>query len=394
MAENSSDDPLSGTLPLAVAYFLVNLGAWLWYTLWGKYLILDLGFRGEELGALTMLYNLSYALMTFPSGRISDKIDPRKILSIGVATSSAGVLLLAFSTNIPLIGLASILIGLGEGAFFTSATVYAVRRGGLSRAGMVYGFIFSAGLLGEVSGSLVSGYLKELFGSRILFFASMIVSLSALPLIMLLKAEPRLMSRGKRSASLIGILKEHAKFKLLAIGLIFHSISFNAIFPFISVYAGWLGLSDSGIGLVNFLWLFFMFLTTMFWSVLADRLESRLILLGHLSLSFFSWITYAHSWNFTSIMAAAAFMGIVSSMDMPARRKIVAEIDKGYGIGSLIGSLDLLTMLASIPAPLIGGLIYQSMGLKQLFWTASIINLLGIPFLLRMGKLNSDRSDA
>jgi len=394
LAERFSDDRVSGTLSLTAAYFLVNLGAWLWYTLWGKYVVLDLGFGGEELGVLTMLYNLSYALATFPSGRISDIMEPKKILSIGAAICSIGALFLAFSTSFPLIASACILTGLGEGVFFTSATVYAVRRGGLSRAGTVYGIVFSAGLLGEISGSLASGFLKELFGSKILFVTSSIVSFSALPFIMLLRGKPMLASGSRRSLSLVGILKEHAEFRLLAAGLIFHSLGFNAILPFISIYAGWLGLSDSGIGLVNFFWLLFMLFTTMPWSILADRLESRLILLGHLSLSFFSWIIYAHSWNFASIMAAAAFMGLVSSMDMPARRKLVAELDKGYGVGSLIGSLDLLTMLSSIPAPLLGGLLYQSIGLKQLFWTASAINLLGIPFLFRMSRVNRGQADA
>ena len=393
MVERISKRALLDLFPLTVAYFLVNFGGWLWYTLWGKYLVLDLGFSGGDLGLFMMIYNLSYALATLPSGRLADVIDSRKILFAGALTYSIGVLILAYSTEFWLIAAVCFLMGLGEGAFFTSATVYAVRRGGLSRVGMTYGFVFSAGLLGEVFGSLVSGYLKEAFGSRTLFTVSSLIMFSTLIFVPMLKRErlPKYVER--RPKALLRILRDHPGFRFLALGLVFHAIGFNAISPFFSVYAGELGLPDSSIGLVNFAWLLSTLSTTIPWSLLADRLESRLILIGHLALSFASWLSYAYSWDFMSLVAAAVFMGFVSSMDMPARRKLVAELERGYGIGTLIGSLDLITMLSAIPAPVLGGLLYQSVGLRYVFWIASTINLLGIPLLMKIKGSASARSN-
>ncbi len=381
-------------LPLTIAYFLVNFGGWLWYALWGKYLVLDLGFSGGDLGLVMTFYNLFYALATLPSGRLADVIDSRRILFAGALIYAVGVFTLAFSRDFASIALVCILMGFGEGAFFTSATIYAVRRGGLGRAGMTYGFVFSAGLLGEVLGSLASGYLKESLGSRSLFLISFMVIISTLPLIPLLRREHLTKLVRSKPVSLIKILRDHSEFRLLALGLIFHSIGFNAVLSFFSVYAGELGLPDSGIGLVNFAWILSTFAMTMPWSFLADRLESRLILLSHVVCSSFSWLTYAHSWSFGSLIAAAVLMGLVGSMDMPARRKLVAELERGYGVGTLIGSLDLITMLSAIPAPMIGGLIYQATGSRLVFWMASLINIFGIPFLLKIGKINPARSDA
>ncbi len=394
MGERSAEDALVDLIPLTIAYFLVNFGGWLWYALWGKYLVLDLGFRGDDLGFFMMIYNLFYALATLPSGRLADIIDSRKILFSGVLLYSVGVLLLAFSTGFSSISLVCALIGFGEGVFFTSATIYAVRRGGLSRAGMTYGFVFSMGLLGEVLGSFASGYAKETLGSRSLFILSFAIIASTLPLTFLLRRERLVRLVERKPANLLRILRDHPEFRLLALGLVFHSIGFNAIFSFFSVYAGELGLSDSEIGLVNFAWLLSTFLMTMPWSILADRVENRLILVGHLALSSASWLAYIHSWDFRTIILAAAFMGFVSSMDMPARRKLVAELERGYGIGVLIGSLDLITMLSAIPAPIFGGIIYQAMGSRIAFWIASIINLLGIPFLLRIGGASRGREYA
>jgi len=57
LGERSIEGALVDLIPLTVAYFLVNFGGWLWYALWGKYLVLDLGFRGDDLGFFMMIYD-------------------------------------------------------------------------------------------------------------------------------------------------------------------------------------------------------------------------------------------------------------------------------------------------------------------------------------------------
>ena len=374
------------TLPLTAAYLFICFSIWLWYSLFGKYLILDLGFRGEELGAAMMLYNLSYALSTLPSGRLSDVIDVRKILLAGIVAYALGILLMAYSATFLLIGVACVIAGLGEGTFFTSATVYAVKRGGISRVGMVYGFVMSTGLLGEVLGALASGYVKEYLGVQMLFILSALTALIATPFLLALKSlqSRRSDSRKQSSFNVLKLLKEHKNFRLMAVGLIFHAIGYNMTASFISVHAGELGLADSEIGFVNFTWLASMTATTMPWSFLTDRIGGKIILAGHVLFSSISWMAYASTWNFAAIVCAAIFMGVVASMDMPARRKLLAELESGQGIGTLIGSLDMLTMLSSIPAPILGGIIYQLSNLQALFLAASAVNLIGVPLLLRV----------
>ncbi len=372
------------TLPLTAAYLLMNFSMFLWYSLFGKYLVMDLGFRGDELGASMMLYNLFYALSTLPSGKVSDVVDVRKILATGVVIYSAGTLLMAFSKEFRLMALACAVAGLGEGIFFTSGTVYSVRRGGVRRAGVTYGIVFSTGLLGEVLGALASGYVKEYLGARVMFTASAILSLMSIPLVLILQSFRERTCAGNSSVSLVKLLKEHRSFKLLAVGLIFHSLGYNMIAPFISVHAGELGLADSEIGFVNFTWLLSMMLTAFIWSVLADKLRSKIILAAHIILSSFSWMTYAYSKSFILIIHSAVVLGLVGAMDMPARRKLIAELEGGEGIGTLIGSLDLLTVLFSIPASILGGAIYQRSNILVLFWAASTVNLIGVPILVKV----------
>ena len=74
----------------------------------------------------------------------------------------------------------------------------------------------------------------------------------------------------------------------------------------------------------------------------------------------------------------------VSSMDMPARRKILAEIADGRGVGTIIASLDLITSTTSIPGPMIAGFLYSYVGVLGIFWIGSLINLVGALFLLKI----------
>jgi len=104
----------------------------------------------------------------------------------------------------------------------------------------------------------------------------------------------------------------------------------------------------------------------------------------HLITSFASWMFYAYSWSPVVIMISAILMGIVSSMDMPARRKILAEIADGRGVGTTIASLDLITSMTSIPGPMIAGFLYNYVGVLGIFWIGSLINLVGALFLLKI----------
>jgi len=381
---------IAPTVPVAVLYFLMNFSAWLWYALFGKYLVIDLGFSGEELGFVMMIYNLSFAVSTFPSGKLSDIIGSKKVLFSGIIIYSLGILFMAYSLNVSSMAIACAITGFGEGLFLTSATVHAVKSGGVRRVSTTYGFVLSAGILGEVLGSLMSGYVKEYLGSQLLFFASSFVPILSSPFLAFVKEEFHGMRSKKSSTGLLQLLRSHTVLRLMAIGLIFHAIGYNMISPFISVHAGAVGLSDKDIGIVNFTWLLSMFLTILPWSILADRVGSKLVLAGHVFFSSISWIAYAFTGDFTSLILAAIFMGIVGSMDLPSRRRLLAESAGGEGIGTLIGALDLFTMLSSIPAPIFGGAVYGLAGLRGVFWVGFVVNLIGVPFLLRVKVRGGD----
>jgi len=367
-----------------IAYLLAGCSTWLWYPLFGKYLIKDLMLNGEVLGAIMTLYNLSYAVSVLPAGRLSDRFGRKRIMTFGLILMGLSAIIMAYTRDPVILSVACLISGMGYGSFIVSITAYTIEKGGVKRAGVVYGMALSGGLLGDVIGSFVGGSVKELFGSNLLFLLSSMTSfLAIIPTILLKGGQGSTDSLGS-SLGIKSLLAKDRDFRSLSIGLIFHAMGFNILFPFISVHASDLGLSDYGIGIVNSTWTLSMVFTTVFWGILTDKIGGKGILTWHLIASFASWIFYAYSWNFMVIIASAIFMGIVSAMDMPARRKILAEIANGRGVGAIIGSLDLITSIVSIPGPIIAGILYNYVKVLGIFWIGSLINLIGVLFLLKI----------
>ncbi|MDW8021998.1 MAG: MFS transporter, partial [Nitrososphaerota archaeon] len=349
MSREEFESLIAFTVPMAALYFLISLGGWLWFTLFGKYLIMDLGFSGEELGFVIMAYNLFFAISTFPAGILSDTIESRKILFSGIAICSLGVLIMAFSLSAVTMAIACAIVGIGEGLSFTSITVHTIKSGGVRRIGTLYGFVLWVGSLGEILGSIMSGYVKEYLGSQSLFLLSSAISVSSLPLLALVKERPRRRRSIEPLTNPFRLLRSHNPLRLMTLGLVFHTIGYSMLFPFISVHAGLIGLADREIGIINFAIFSSAFLTTLPWGILTDRIGSKSILVNHVFLSSISWITYALSGDLSSIILAAAFIGVVNSMDLPSRRRLLAETSGKEGIGTLIGTLEFFTMLSSIP---------------------------------------------
>lgn len=137
----------------------------------------ELGLSNSQIGLLSGLPALTWALSGILMGYLSDRTDRRKPFLI-----LAIVLFTVFSATSGLVGgLASLLLlralmGASEGAvlpLIQPMMIYSSkpRRRGLN-AGLVQGS--SAGLLGGILGPIVTVYLAETFGWRIAFLATVI----------------------------------------------------------------------------------------------------------------------------------------------------------------------------------------------------------------------------
>lgn len=76
-------------------------------------------------------------------------------MTFGLILMGVSVIIMAYTRDPTILSLACFISGMGYGSFIVSVTAYTVEKGGVKRAGIVYGIALSGGLLGDVIGSFV-----------------------------------------------------------------------------------------------------------------------------------------------------------------------------------------------------------------------------------------------
>lgn len=378
-----------GVYPLLLSSFLLGLGMYLWYSLYPKYL-LEIGFKSSWVGYIfTTFWAITY-LTGVPAGRLADKMGRKRPMVLGLCLSSLSAFLLSYASGWPghllLVGM----FGLGMGMFQPSSISYVIESSGKNR-GLMYSSFLTSNLIGTTTGSYLSGLLKTLFGFAILpFLGGTLILAGVIPLLFLGEESYRVSLedvvdevRDSFSSSL-RLLKD-SKVRMLAMALFIHSFGFFTLGAFIPPYAAYgIRLSDYQIGIVVAVSQVAMASSFPIMGRLVDRFGGNLILSMHITLSTLSWIFYALSNNFITAVVTMGFAGLISAMDFPARRVLIADLSEGKGMASLLGTVDATSGMAMLFAPSFGAYLWSNLGYSSPFFLASLINLGAVPFLIKL----------
>lgn len=130
------------------------------YTILQLYLK-SVGFTGTNVGRFVLIQGISAALLLLPLGMISDSVDRRKLVALGMASSSTAVLIVVAAREEPLIMLSASLFGLGSAMYSPSLSALIsekVKDGDLEAA-----YTFQSVLVQAVYGfSAMIGWVPEL----------------------------------------------------------------------------------------------------------------------------------------------------------------------------------------------------------------------------------------
>lgn len=134
-----------------------------------------------------IVMNIFYALTSYPAGMISDKIDRKAILLIGIVFLFIGDLVLGFGENLWFVfigaGFWGLHMGFSEG-ILAAMVADSVIKGLRGTAFGVYNFI---GGLGMFVSSFVAGLLWDYYGSNITFYVGALFSILAFGAVILVK---------------------------------------------------------------------------------------------------------------------------------------------------------------------------------------------------------------
>ncbi|MGY3478686.1 MFS transporter [Bradyrhizobium ottawaense] len=155
-------------LPFAAGYYLSYLFRTI-NALIASHLSSDTGLGTADLGLLTSVYFLVFAVAQIPVGILLDRFGPRRVHSALLLLAAAGAGLFAVSTSFMSLLIARAMIGLGVAAALTAGLKSIILWFPKERVALLNGYMIMLGSLGAVTATAPVEHLLAWMGWRKLF---------------------------------------------------------------------------------------------------------------------------------------------------------------------------------------------------------------------------------
>ncbi|SFH66355.1 MFS transporter [Bradyrhizobium sp. Gha] len=155
-------------LPFAAGYYLSYLFRTI-NALIANHLSSDTGVATADLGLLTSVYFLVFAVAQIPVGILLDRFGPRRVQSVLLLLAAVGAGLFAISTHFLSLLIARAMIGLGVAAALTAGLKSIVLWFPRERVALLNGYMVMLGSLGAVTATVPVEHLLAWMGWRQLF---------------------------------------------------------------------------------------------------------------------------------------------------------------------------------------------------------------------------------
>jgi len=334
---------------------------------------LSLGAQPLTIGVLAATFAVFPMLLSWKTGKISDRLGPRRPLTFGALIGVAGLLLAYFVPTLTVVFIAAALSGL-------AATFYNVSLqnliGTLSNAGnrarnySNYAMVIA---FANAAGPLIAGFSIDRWGHAPTFLC--VAALLAVPIV-LLAAWGGILPRGKRdsgpSRSVWHMVTNPRIWPVLAASSIAQS-GIELFQVYLPVYAHEQGLSASAIGAI--------IATSAAGGFLARLLLTRLIAWGNEEkvLAFallagaltFVAVPFFKTGPVLSVIAFVFGFGINCTQPI-ALMLLYARSPEGRS-GEALGLRFAIDHAARLVGPVVFGMVASAFGLGAVFWTSALV---------------------
>lgn len=342
-------------------------------------------------GAMTMGF-LALAFASMAWGNLSDRFGPRIIVLTGAILLSLSLALASRMTSLTGFQLIfGLFVGAGTAAIF--APMMACVTGWFDTHRSLAVSLVSAGMgMAPMTMSPLAAWLVSIYDWRTsLLLIAALAAVVMIPVALLVKRPPALEEGAAESAagdepqaemSLSEVLRS-APFIILLLtnffccathaGPIFHTISYAVacgipLVMAVSIYSVE-GLAGLG-GRIAF-------------GLLGDRFGAKRVLVAGLLIQAFAALAFVAASDLGSFYAVAALFGFVYAGTMPLYAAIARENFPLRMMGTVIGGVAMAGSLGMATGPLVGGLIYDSLGSYDWLYMSSFALGIGA-FLIAM----------
>ncbi len=335
-------------------------------TVWQPF-ALSLGLDMQAIGALESLSDLTKLIVEPAFGVVSDAVGRKRLMVIREALTLAALVLILFARTWSFLFAAMLLIGVTNGLYSVWSTVIA-ESAEPSHLGYIYSVVSACYTGIGIIGTLGAGYLADAFGYSFVYGFAVVFAFASLALIWLRlpetrKGEAMRVDWKKTLSSTINALNPPKGLRGFYIAMGLDAIAFGVGMRLLSgmLYAGY-GFTPWMIGVCTAA----MTLTMAIGQIPLGRLADRFGYGKFMAISqFTACIMLAMmiiSKSYVTVIAANLIMGIANAFWIPSEQAWIAANVDTKQMAQGLGSFSTFRGLMSLPAPIIGGILFDIYG--------------------------------
>ena len=343
----------------------------MFYVVWQPYII-ELEATIPQLGLVQGVMALFAAVGSLLWGRLSDRVGRKPVYSASfVCRFIALVFCLTARSWVSFIGF-GIFMGFSATWMQSHPAAAALMTESVdeARVGTAISIYMSLGMMASIFTAPLGGYIALNRGYKLIFLSCLAGELFNIAFISLRLRETLASESRSFRGQVSGLWKNLADFIRPESSLIpFYVVSVLSSFSYrmsLSILYGLLvevyGFNTVQLGLMSTTFGVAWGLSQIPLGWLMDRHGKKRFLLMSQTVSMLAMVGYIASKSFIVFVAMEALSGLGHAMWIPAYLTMVAERVPSEKRSSTLGKLSTLPQLFSIPAPYIGGVIYQALG--------------------------------
>ncbi|MCD6480115.1 MFS transporter [Candidatus Bathyarchaeota archaeon] len=350
---------------IVIGEFISSMGWTIFYVLWQPY-VLSLGASMTALGLLRGIRIGVTSTLQLLTGRLSDVLGRKRPMLMAYLLGIASIALIVAASNWPQLLPAVLLLSLSEALWVPAAYSIVAESVETGERGRAYSYLSESWFLPGLIFSAAAGLLADRVGMRPLLATIILTDAVSLSIVWLYVSETHRggsLNPGELLRDIGNLIRPRGILSRLYIVGMVDSLSSTMVE---GILLGMLmrsyGLSLTQLGLLMNVLCAATVVTQIPMGRLIDRYGCRPFLLSSTLLWLTSLSGYLFFRGFCVYLLLHALWGVSLAMWIPAFNAYLSDIVGEDERGRAFGDLNALMGLISLPAPIIGGLLYDHLG--------------------------------
>lgn len=366
----------------------------------------------QELGAGVVQVGLFFTLSSVVplafqifGGWLSDAIGRLQAIAIGSLAGLSGYLVYVLAPSWEWLLIATAAGAMGSAFVAPSYLAFIAEESSEATRGRVYGLATTLFMIVGIVGPPAGGYLSENYGFRLMFLVAGALYLAATVVRIMMarrasreadgpRERPKLSDLKKSLLAMAGLVVAGGVVTWIMISDGVRDIAFTLAFQLEPLYMqNLMGLTNSQIG-----WLASISsLTTMILMTpagwLSDKKGERIGIVGGFAIIAAALAVFVNTRVFAGFALVWVLYGVGGAMIEPAYSALISKVVPEKLRGTAFGLFATSIGLVSLPAPYIGGQLWDRFGPRTPFYVPLVTTLVLIPIMWSKFKLQpSDRA--